>query len=727
MAIDNTKPFPFPPGYWQDHRHTLGAVSMKDYVKIFERHRRKRPGGKFVDADVEELMRLAEDLDKVHRFEIHYVRELLSRHPDYFRDEDQKHRFRRFADTHEAFNRERKNDFVEDVLRVAPIEFFREPEGMELIAAAKNLAEAIQDNEAYHARHGTFDPPLVQRVNLLSVEVAQLVDGFSLSDVDEPGRQARRAFWRNFHNFVKRLGGETDHEAKYIRREKRWVNWNRDITVYPEHYGEPSDLDETIELVKREGPLRMVAGGHAFNISSSMGGREGQPAGTLVTLDRYRLSGGVAWSKVDETEAKDTYHLSADQAKRVVRVSAGIRLRDLSEALWENGMAFPVQGSTDAQSIGGLIASDLHSTGVRSGFLSQQLLEVHVLDGKGNPVSFVKDDDPTASQPWTWTPPDTGQPEQLTRLPVSGALGTAGVVVEAVLKLDRAFNFRRTFRYVPREWAERHIEELLDPNVDTPPFDNDHVSFYYPGGLGNDLLTVRMHTWTRTDEEVSDHADKLLLKSEIFDHIGHPLLPDYLATRKAPEPGQKPGPGDDSLWVHLNQQEPLVLQANDAFARKLYFQHDELESGIQLPVGAGGSIDYDRFRQAMAATQDLLHREEFKTIIEVRFTPDASQAMLGPGTGGPTCYIELASSFGQYSKERIVEVFFLLEEMLRRDFRARPHLGKKTTTTYQDMADLYDTPNDRVWSDFQAIRSRMDPDDKFLPRDNRLLTRIFKP
>jgi hypothetical protein len=165
-----------------------------------------------------------------------------------------------------------------------------------------------------------------------------------------------------------------------------------------------------------------------------------------------------------------------------------------------------------------------------------------------------------------------------------------------------------------------------------------------------------------------------------------------------------------------------VLPANKAFARKLFFQHDEIEVGIPLSA-VNGKPDYQIFRDAMGDVQDLLAEEEFPTIIEVRFTPDVSEGILGPGTGGPTCYIELATPLGLFSRSRIVQVYLKFDRMLREKYRARPHLGKKTTATFEEMAKLHG----QDWDDFQRVRRDADPSDRFLPRQNPLLRQIFKP
>ena len=156
-------------------------------------------------------------------------------------------------------------------------------------------------------------------------------------------------------------------------------------------------------------------------------------------------------------------------------------------------------------------------------------------------------------------------------------------------------------------------------------------------------------------------------------------------------------------------------RANEGFARKLFFQHDEIEAGIPIP-------NYDVALQAIHDVLQLLKDEELKTIIEIRFTPDLSEGMLGPGTGGPACYIELATTLGEYSKARIVEVYDQFDRMLRNRYDARPHLGKKTSVTYADMQNLYGP----VWQEFQSIRMTMDPANKFLPDNNPLLKQIFQ-
>ena len=720
------QPFPFPERYFKKPENLHAAKSMKDYVKIFERRRDERPGGKFAPADVEELMRLAEDLDRVHKIEIGYIRKLVREHSGFFRNAAQIKTLTNFADRHIALNQARKDDpFVDSIAGVAPLRFFRKAVGARFIDTAQRLSAAIQAADEFQAKHDAFDPNLVQDVNDIADELRGFIKDLTLSDVDKAGRTARRAHRQNILNLLRRPFGNVSHEAKWERSKRRWKNWNRDVIVYPKTYRKPKDRAALAKLVKKSDVVRLVAGGHNFNIASSMGGRKSRRIGSLVTLDDFKLKsvGGsrAKWTPVDGAAA--TYGVAQDQAKRVVRASAGIRLRDFTKAMGKEGMALPVAGSTDAQSLGGLIATDLHSTGRSSGFLSEQILELVVLDARGREHRFVKNEKVRRGRAgrWTWSRPN-GSSSALSWLPVAGALGTLGVVSEVVVKLVPNFNLRSTQLYVPRKWAEDNIHELLSTNPSDDVFDYDHVSFYYGGGAGPDLQTVRLNGWQRTTDPIPKGAHHLRTQRELLDHVGSAFLPDTmlsLGKLKSPDPSSPTGSGD-FLIKKLNKNARLVLAAGDAFARKLYFQHDEVELGV--PLMNNGAIDYSIYKRALVDVQEMLLEEELRTVIEVRFTPDASEAMISPGTGGPVCYIELATPFGEYSKKRIVQVFHRFDHLLRDKYNARVHIGKKTAVTYGDMANTYGN----LWDEFHDIRKQIDPGEKFLPKENRFLSQIFR-
>ncbi|MDA0207619.1 MAG: FAD-binding protein [Acidobacteria bacterium] len=651
--------------------------------------------------------------------------ELLRNRAELFRHEAQKARFRIFVSNHKSRNTASKaDDLVESILRIPPIPYFRNAAAGDLILRSQELSQAIIDAHQFYVDHGSDDPGRVALVNAASGEVARLLEGFSLSDIDERDRAAREATRRDVANFYRRMTGEVDHEAKWIKEDGQWTNWNRDIRVFPKEYkgDEALTLQTLRNTVEAATAVRIVAGGHAFNTSPDTGGTAAQGVGVLITLDNLKPPSGQVVESVTQADAQSNYGLA--DGSHVFRVSAGLRLREFTKLAWAQGVALPVAGSTDAQSIGGLIATDLHSTGRSNGFLSERLVEVTVLDHQGRPHRFRRNDQIArgAVGRWVWERPDNSV-EQLRRLPVSGALGMTGVAVEAVLQLDPAFAFQKDEQYVPRSWFNQNVARLLDPNETALGFDYDHVSLYLAGGVDPaKIRTVRMNTWKHTTDLPPADALQVQRQRELVDHVGSAFLPNTILGHcqlRAAVP--RSGDQSHSTLESLNSRDHQVLQANHAFARKLYFQHDEIELGIPLADTPDGAPDYRRYKAAVKATLELLQREEFPSIIEVRFTPNVSEGMIGPGARSRTCYIELATSMALYSRERITQVYHRFDRMLRDDFGARPHLGKKTSVDAQALSVLF--PED--WNIFNDVRNAIDPNGKFKPANNELLNRLF--
>ena len=189
------------------------------------------------------------------------------------------------------------------------------------------------------------------------------------------------------------LTGSTGHEGRYA--EGRWSNWTEDYAVVPKRYACPRDEETLRRIVADARQVRVVGGGHSFNDSPLC-------ADTLVSLD--------ALDRV----------LGFDPLRRTIRVQAGVRLRDLNKVLARANLALPVLGSTDAQSLGGLIATDLHGTGRDHGFLSEQILGLRVVFADGDAR-------------------DVGPGDPLFHAAMGG-LGAVGVVTEVELQLVEGFN-----------------------------------------------------------------------------------------------------------------------------------------------------------------------------------------------------------------------------------------------------------------------------------------------
>lgn len=434
--------------------------------------------------------------------------------------------------------------------------------------------------------------------------------------------------------------GKADHEGHY--EDGVWRNWTDSYQERPRHFRRPSGEAELVAAVAGAERLRVVGGGHTFNDSPLC-------ADTMISLDDHA---GV---------------LHIDPAARTATVGAGIRLRDLNQILWQNGLALPVLGSTDAQSIAGLIATDLHGTGRDHGFLSESVRGLRLIAADGSAATVRPGDERFHA--------------------AIGALGTVGVVSEVELALVPAFHLEKTTTMVDRAETEASIEALLAQN--------QHLSLYYVGG-GEVSETVRLHRWNHTTAPLTEDWQRHKRRAELSDFAISAFLPGAAELLVRLDE-------DAALSNALAPDHALVMPSSEGFGRKLFYRHDEIEYGVP----------FARWLDALGEVMDLLRARDFFSIVEIRFTPDQSVALLGPGVGRRTAYIELATPLSQDTGPIYAEVEAIFDR-----YGGQPHLGKKTSFTAEKMAATYG----ERFARHQAVRRAQDPRGKFL---NDMTRRIF--
>ena len=456
--------------------------------------------------------------------------------------------------------------------------------------------------------------------------------------LDRLGRLART--WAlntlNMAVYICTFGNVTLHEGKYSRLTGRWTNWNRTFGGRPARYVQPTSDEEICKIVAAADRIRIVGGGHTFNASPLT-------RHTLLSLDRY--------NKV----------LAVERDRKVVRIQAGARLRDLMPQLEAHGLDLPVLGSTNAQSIAGLVATDLHGTGRDHGFLSEQILSLRVVNANGEAHTFRRGD-PTFHA-------------------VLGGLGTCGVVTEVELQCVGAYNLAKSIEIVGRKWAEENIERLLQ--------EHDHLSFYYLGGV--DVETVRLNVWDQTDK----HPSRFYPLRDMYLELVDMIFSGYMIglTRSMMIANLTARLGQLFFKVTMNGHK-TVYPSSIGFRRKLFYRHDEMEYGVP----------FERYRECLAEIRAMLLRKKYVSIIEVRFTPDRSQGLLGPGVGRRTCFIELAPGLSRSP----AEIFREGEQIFLRH-GGQLHLGKATEVKPDDVRKMF---GERLVQ-FQKVRDEQDGMGKF--------------
>ena len=423
-------------------------------------------------------------------------------------------------------------------------------------------------------------------------------------------------------------------EGRVIRGIFR--NWLGGHRYRPRRFLRPETEEEIVALIAGEERLRVCGSGHSFNSAIVSDG-------ALVSLDRYR---GLLW---------------VDPANKQMAVKGGTRVRELNKLLAEQGLAFAALPSHDAQSIAGIISTDVHGTGRDWGFVSQSVVSLKLITGSGEVIHCEPEDDLFCA--------------------AIGGIGAAGIIVEVVVQGVDRFNVRQ--RVEIRDLAE------VEANLDQLIRENDHLSLYVFPFSGR----CQVNTWNRTTREQSflgpqrefatTAIDALLVTwiGNLISFVG--LLPRVsrfvLSTRRTTD---------------------LVLESYKAFNRTIYPPHQELEAAVP-------------YEDTFALTHRLveLYEEMYPsglpyTVIELRFTPAGHRrTLIGAGRDRRSTWIDLLTN-DMPGYER----YFAAAAEILREAGARPHLGKFPLGI--DHSYLARAHGDN-FNKFQALVREHDPSAKF--------------
>ncbi len=425
-------------------------------------------------------------------------------------------------------------------------------------------------------------------------------------------------------------------------------NWSGDRR-HPADVQMPTTVAEVQQIVKSAPSVRVVGAGHSFNDGLKTDG---------VTLSLDRLAGVI----------------DIDLERKQVTVWGGTRLRDLAPILLDAGLAFQTLASHDAQSIAGILATDVHGTGRGPAHPSDSVVALDLVDGKGTLHESL------------------GPSDDVFRAAIGG-IGAVGVITKVTFQVRDAFNLRQGTFVESRGWAEEHLDELFEANA--------HVSFYvYPYTEG-----LQVHTWTHTPDRRSrcgafreslNEAKAAIVAATLGDAMAHWGLLPRLA-RGA---------------MRLQRPTRLVLHSHEAFSRSQYHLHQELEVAVPRERVWSDLQELLELYERRAASQRLPF-----FLVEVRFTPGPHEtSLLGPGVGRDTAWLCLCLN----QSGAVGDYFADVEEWVRRN-DASVHLGKWCEDL--DAGDLRRMHGDR-FERFQAVRRRLDPDGKFA---NAYVDRVLGP
>jgi D-arabinono-1,4-lactone oxidase/FAD binding domain len=420
-------------------------------------------------------------------------------------------------------------------------------------------------------------------------------------------------------------------------------NWAGRFPYRAPRFARPNTEAGLVDLVQDSQKVRVFGSGHSFN--DGVVSEE-----TLVSLDDY--SGVVR----------------RDVAKKQLTVKGGTRVRKVVKLLLEDGLAFEALPSHDAQSIAGILSTDVHGTGRNWGFVNESVVSLKLIDGNGEVHECRPSDD-------------------LFKAAVGG-VGAVGIISEVVLRGVERFNVEQDVKTMSVSYVEKNLDRLLE--------ENEHLSLY----LFPFASRCRVNTWNATlkrktrfgkiREFVRISADALMAAwvGNLFAYTG-------LLRFASPLYG-------------IERGSSLVLESNEAFNRSIYHLHQELEFTVPFEETFKTCRDFlDLYEKRYRAGMPYL-------ILEVRFTPERDRTLMGAGHGRRSTWIDLVCN-----DSRGFEGYYAAAEELIKEIGARPHLGKFCESFGNaDMARLHGHRFER----FLNLVAARDPDGKFA---NAFTRRVF--
>src|SRR4051794_32143178 len=403
----------------------------------------------------------------------------------------------------------------------------------------------------------------------------------------------------------------------------RWRNWAGDQVCSPERRVEPRSEEELLAALAGARRARVAGSGHSFT--------------DIALTDGLQLS-------------LKNMNRVLDADGELVRVQAGIRLRELGVELARRGLAMENLGDVDAQTLAGALATGTHGTGVGYRNLSSRVEGMRLVTADG-PVD-VEGDDLRAARV---------------------SLGALGVATEITLRCQPLYTLRRTDE-------RRSLDETL-ARLDELATSRERFEFF-------SFPYSRWALW-RTTEKTGDEPDPpgkaaRFLEDILFENGALGLL--CRIGRLAP------GliPSIDRLMGRLAGGASRKDRSHRIYANPRIVRFTEMEYAIPREHGA----------EAVRRVFDLVEGRRLHVLfpLEVRFGA-ADDAFLSPGGGRKSCYIAVHVYRGME-----FETYFRAVEAIMRDYDGRPHWGKRHYRSAAGLAALY--PD---WDRFAAVRERLDP------------------
>jgi L-gulono-1,4-lactone dehydrogenase len=457
-----------------------------------------------------------------------------------------------------------------------------------------------------------------------------------------------------------------------------WRNHTGNQRCHPRDTLAPSRLDELVDLVRRaerEGTtVHAVGAGHSWSDVALTDGYLVEPErlGGLRGLDDGTL----------EDDARGA---------SLARVGAGMHLHELNAELDRAGLALPNMGGYDAQTIGGVVATSTHGSGLGFGPLTDLVRSLGLVIAGGEVVRVEPTGgitDPVRFERTFGSNQRLIQDDDTFHAAVCG-IGCMGLLHELVIEVREKFWLNEVRTLSTWEAVRGSLTE------DGVLGEGDHYELFLNPYAGHDgdhrLLVTRRQDCPEPagapQDKLERHPLTELEASSPITWFVVRLLARFL-------PGLVAGRFDD------------VLQGmtDDGYANVSYKVFNIGEANhlpaysMELAVSVEGNRHVECIDRLLEmAAERRAHGRQFHTSpIALRFVAP-SRAFASMMYDRPTMMIELIMVEGTRRGERLLASY----EHELADLDVRPHWGQLNSLTSERIAALYPR-----WQDWLAVQRR---------------------
>jgi L-gulonolactone oxidase len=382
----------------------------------------------------------------------------------------------------------------------------------------------------------------------------------------------------------------------------------------------------------------------------------------------HSFTGIAAPEGIMLSPAQLTGIVAVDREAMTVTALAGTPLQVLNTSLEALGLSLHNMGDIAQQTVAGATSTGTHGTGGLVASLSAQLAGLELVTGTGEVVRASETENPDVFS--------------VARI----GLGALGILTTLTFRVEPVFTLEA--HEFPMTWSEalHRFDELTE--------DHHHFELYW---------------FPHTDRVLAKANDRTVDDPEPLGRFRHWLDDDFLSNTVFGLVNRL-GNARPSLIPRLNEIAGRALSErtysdvpHKVFTSPRNVVFREMEYAVPREAGLDALREVRRWMDSSGL--------EISFPVEVRTTP-ADDITLSTSSGRPSMYL----AFHMNAQTDHTTYFAGVEEILRR-FDGRPHWGKLHTRTAADLEPAYP-----LWSEYQKVRDRLDPDRLFT---NEYLRRVL--